>query len=98
MDGGGRRDGLHRVRQVDIAGEEVALGRLHVREGRLRVDRRGRRHTDRRSRCEVNAEFAQRSRTVIKPEARRPPGLGSDCGGGRPQCAPRGGLLCVGFD
>ena len=39
MDSGGWSDGLHGVGQVDVAGEEVVLGRLHVREGRARVDR-----------------------------------------------------------
>ena len=39
MDSGGWSDGLHRMRKVEVAGEEVVLGRLHVRERRARVDR-----------------------------------------------------------
>ena len=39
MDSGGWSDGLHRMRKEEVAGEEVVLGRLHVREGRARVDR-----------------------------------------------------------
>ena len=39
MDGGGWSDGLQRVWEINVAGQEVVLGRLHVREGRARVDR-----------------------------------------------------------
>ena len=39
MYSGGWSDGLQRVRKVNVAGEEVVLGRLHVRERRARVDR-----------------------------------------------------------
>ena len=39
MDSGGWSDGLHRMRKVEVAGEEVVLWRLHVWEGRARVDR-----------------------------------------------------------
>ena len=39
MDSGGWSDGLHWMRKVEVAGEEVVLGRLHVRERRAGVDR-----------------------------------------------------------